>query len=556
MTLAFVAFVMTIISSSVVMSNNVQGGPIPMTTYSVVLDLNNRFTVLTGNSTNGIAWAIFSNEMMTTGWGYLSISTNGAYNDTLQAAAAGYIEGFLSADMIWQNWNNMFVNEYQKTVPQNVFTWVNENNDYMVQQIASFPQDPYWQQVGLVWTQINFLHQGYQDANIEPSQTLTLSDILLMNMDGDMIDLGPALNYTSGDVSAMPPLKSVEEFMRKTGHCSSLIKLTDDLTELYAGHTTWSSFYEMVRLFKIYTFAFSDETQSASKTTMFSSYPASLSSIDDFYLLDTGLVVIETTNGIMNNELYLAVTPSSVLSWIRVIIANRMATSGATWCSTFAIQNSGTYNNQWIIVDYNRFVPGEDAKDGMVYILEQIPGYVEFDDVTNIVRTGYWPSYNVPYFEYIYNISGFNETMYHTSTYGNFFTYSANPRAMIFRRDANTVYTFEQYQAELRYNNWQHDTLSGGNSGNAISSRFDLVKSNPSGNPYLNKDAFGGIDSKAVNQPMVRAMQVAAQSGPTHDQQPPFNWKDNNWSYVHVGMPDEWKFPWVTITPSSMTPNK
>ncbi|EFA78500.1 phospholipase B [Heterostelium album PN500] len=526
--------------------------PSNLQTFTALLDLNNGFRVVSGNQSNGVAWCLYGNEMMTTGWGYISIQTNGAYNDTQQASAAGYLEGYVSAEMIYQNWYNMYVNEYKKSVNDKAIAWIDSNNRYMQQQVAENLDDPYWQQVGLVMTQVASLFQGYNDATTDPSQSLEFYDILLMNMDGDMIDLAPALNisFDAATAAALPPKQHLENFMRKTGHCSSLIKLTDDLTELYAGHTTWSSFYEMVRMFKIYTFAFSSSSLSRSATTMFSSYPASLSSIDDFYLLDTGLVVVETTNGMMNNNLYYLVTPSSVLSWIRVIIANRMASNGANWCTTFGRENSGTYNNQWIIVDYNKFESGVDAHDGMVYVLEQIPGYVEYDDVTNIVRTGYWPSYNVPYFEYIYNVSGFNNTQ----SYGNFFSYSGNPRAMIFRRDANNVYTFEQYQAELRYNNWEHDPLSAGNSGNAISSRFDLVTKSDPNNPYLNKDAFGGIDSKAVNHAMVRNMQVAAQSGPTYDQQPPFNWKQGDWTYTHVGMPEIWQFPWMIMTTNNMVP--
>jgi len=35
------------------------------------------------------------------GWAYLSIETNGLYYDELQAAGAGYLEGQITADMIW-----------------------------------------------------------------------------------------------------------------------------------------------------------------------------------------------------------------------------------------------------------------------------------------------------------------------------------------------------------------------------------------------------------------------------------------------------------------------
>ncbi|EGG23772.1 phospholipase B [Cavenderia fasciculata] len=505
-------------------------------TYTVFSDSANGYRVVNGNQTGGIATAIYSNQMETTGWGYLSVETSSNFPDLVQASAAGYLEGYITSDMIYQNWYNMYVNEYKSFISDAVVNWVSSNIKYMVQEIQNNPNDPFWVNVNLIYTQTLSLVQGYQAANQDPNQDLQLIEFMLMNMDGDMIDLAPALNI------------SFTNFLRKTGHCSSLVKLSDDLTDLYSGHTTWSSYYEMVRMFKIYTFSFSDAAEAASRTTMFSSYPASLSSIDDFYLLDTRIVVMETTNGLMNNNLYPLITTSSVLSWIRVVIANRMATDGNTWCQVFSIQNSGTYNNQWIVVDYNRFQPGYDVKDGMVYILEQIPEYIEYDDVTNLVRTGYWPSFNIPYFENIYNMSGFNET---GPQFGNFFSYAANPRGMIFRRDANNVDSFKAFKAQLRYNDWKKDPLSLGNPGNAISSRFDLVTKNSS-NPYLNRDAFGGIDSKVVSLKHVDSMLVAAQSGPSHDQQDPFDWKKGDWSYTHVGMPDKWDFDWMTMSQQSM----
>ncbi len=37
---------------------------------------------------------------------------------------------------------------------------------------------------------------------------------------------------------------------------------------------------------------------------------------------------------------------------MRAIIANLLATTGTEWAATFSKYNSGTYNNQWMIVDY------------------------------------------------------------------------------------------------------------------------------------------------------------------------------------------------------------
>jgi hypothetical protein len=69
-----------------------------------------------------------------------------------------------------------------------------------------------------------------------------------------------------------------------------------------------------------------------------------LPSPDDFYETEQRLTVIETTNGLMPSAygLYNRIKPETVFSWIRVMVANRMATDGASWSNIFSLHNSGT----------------------------------------------------------------------------------------------------------------------------------------------------------------------------------------------------------------------
>jgi hypothetical protein len=74
---------------------------------------------------------------------------------------------------------------------------------------------------------------------------------------------------------------------------------------------------------------------------------------------------METTNAVFNLTLYDSITvwivflslpfsrlfvitiqPSSLMCWIRTIVSNRMANSGAEWVQIMQRYNSGTYNNQ------------------------------------------------------------------------------------------------------------------------------------------------------------------------------------------------------------------
>jgi hypothetical protein len=75
-----------------------------------------------------------------------------------------------------------------------------------------------------------------------------------------------------------------------------------------------------------------------------------LNSGDDFYIINSGLVVIETTIENFNPTLYADyLSPSTLMEWLRNIVANRLATNGQTWSDIFSRYNSGTYvsGNRW-----------------------------------------------------------------------------------------------------------------------------------------------------------------------------------------------------------------
>ena len=69
-----------------------------------------------------------------------------------------------------------------------------------------------------------------------------------------------------------------------------------------------------------------------------------------------------------------------------------------------------------MIVDYKRFKPGQPLRDGLLWVLEQLPTLVVSRDVTDTLRQQtFWPSYNSPYFTSIYNLSGVNNFLFMSS---------------------------------------------------------------------------------------------------------------------------------------------
>ena len=321
----------------------------------------------------------------------------------------------------------------------------------------------------------------------------------------------------------------------KRNHCSALIKVSPLLDNFMIGHSTWFTFQDMNRIFKHYIFSFS--AKFASQHMMFSSYPGYLESWDDYYIMDSGLAMLQTTNGIPNTSLYEYVTPQSLYSWHRVRISNALASTGNEWYNYVSKYNSGTYNNQYMIINYASFVPNMPLPNGFLWVIEQIPGTVYGEDKTEVLERGYWGSYNVPALELIYNLSGYPQLV---DKVGVTASYQLAPRARIFRRDAGKISTMKDFETFLRYNNYKNDSIQNNNPVWAICARGDLLTVEMNNQ---SRTIHGCYDTKVANYSMIMNMQTNAISSPAYDNVPPFDW--NNFPvYKHLGIPTVMNFSW------------
>ncbi len=87
------------------------------------------------------------------------------------------------------------------------------------------------------------------------------------------------------------------------------------------------------------------------------------------------------------------------VSWQRVRAASALAKSGEEYARIMQKYNTGTYNNQYMVVDFNLYKPGKELPPGTLWVIDQVPGLVAAADMTETLSRGYWPSYNVPYFQ-------------------------------------------------------------------------------------------------------------------------------------------------------------
>ncbi|KAG8513806.1 Phospholipase B-like 1 [Galemys pyrenaicus] len=264
-----------------------------------------------------------------------------------------------------------------------------------------------------------------------------------------------------------------------------------------------------------------------------------LESLDDFYILSSGLVLLQTTNSVYNKTLLKYVVPQSLLAWQRVRVANMMASGGKEWAEIFTKYNSGTYNNQYMILDLKKVKLKNSLDKGALYIVEQIPTYVEFSEQTDVLRKGYWPSYNIPFHEKIYNWSGYPLLV---KKLGLDYSYDLSSRAKIFRRDQGRVTDMESMKYIMRYNNYEKDPYSEGDPCNTICCREDLNALNPS--------PGGCYDTKVSDISLASENTAYAISGPTvQGGLPVFHWNRFN-KTLHEGMPEAYNFGFMIMKPT------
>ncbi|TGZ68046.1 hypothetical protein CRM22_004468 [Opisthorchis felineus] len=530
-----------------------------------------------------ISMALFDNYLTENGWNVLSVVTSDKFPDIYQAYWAGFLETNATYELTVASWKNTVEGLCAEPLSadcQKLQSYLSANLKYVISAaIILGRSDPFWHQIYLQMWQLKGISDAYKQIFVENSTIMTPHYIYSLTEEV----LGIYLLQLSGDLSEILQALSLNTLVNGVNRfgvrwvasptCSALVKLTHD--NVYLSHVTWAPYTSMLRVLKHYNFPWNmrgqDKQQIPGYAITFSSYPSTISSIDDFYVISSKLVTIETTIGNSNNNLWAIVRDgagSSVLEPFRVMAANRLANNGNEWVSYFRQRNSGTYNNQWMVFDANLYSPGvKTLNKGLLTVAEQLPGIVKAEDVTHVLeQQTYWPSYNLAYFPLIYNLSGMPEKL---AKYGDWYDYQKTARANIFRRDHAKVENMATMHRLMRYNDFTHDEYSQCacnppyTAENGISSRSDLNA--PNGTypiPAFEYRIHGGTDVKIVDFALIHQMNMVATSGPTYDDLPPFEWSKLPVPvprpYMH---PDKWmfkpimtNFPDYTVTPQPKLP--
>ncbi|XP_043929904.1 phospholipase B-like 1 isoform X2 [Protopterus annectens] len=495
---------------------------------------------------NGDAYGFFNDTLQSTGWGVLEIVAgfgSKPQGNKEKMYLAGFLEGFLTAPQMFDHHANIYphIIRSNKTL-EGVKDFIKKQDQWTREQVKIFKKSPLWRHVGYVISQLDGLFAGAAEwAKRHQKPPLTYFDIQFLNAVGDLLDVIQELFPPRGG-TVFNSREQQKKSLWEMGHCSALIKVLPGYENIFMAHSSWFTYASTLRIYKHWNFNISDPFTATSKIS-FSSYPGFLVSLDDFYILGSGLVMLQTTNQVFNSKLFKEVEPQSLFAWQRVRVANMMANNGQAWGRIFEKYNSGTYNNQYMILDLKKVELKKQIRTGALYIVEQIPTLVRYSDQTAILQKGYWPSYNIPFDEVIYNMSSYPEMVKY---YGNKYSYELCPRAKIFRRDQGNVKDMESMKHIMRYNNYLKDIYAEKDPCNTICCREDLKSFSPI--------PGGCYDSKVTDYFLASQFTAFAINGPTTEGNlPVFNW-DQFKEVTHKGLPNSYNFSFVTMKPLLFQP--
>ncbi|OHT16675.1 Laminin A family protein [Tritrichomonas foetus] len=551
---------------------------------------------------NSDAWAYWNNSISEIGWYTLHVEGREGASSHNMLRCAGLLEGYLSQHEIFLHFQLMKdIHGFDRTTDYSP-EWryfMEKNMNYTFSSVQAYLDDPYWRDINLTLTQFNGLLEGYNmkreerekkgeiEGQMINNEIMTPLDFWFLEAECELYDVEMALIPVPE--SATAPTKSQNKNIfgnsQKNDHsvnngnslnsernkyitkklnklptkktqnppngddCTGLIRLLPDYSDIFFSQDTWSDFRDLHGELKEYHFPIPGFK---ANRILFSTRVGKLFSYDDFYIADSGLLVLETTMSIFNLDLYKEVIPESLFTWLRATRSMWHTDNGKDWATEFIKHNSGTLNNQYIILDQKKFTRFEKPEKDLLWMIEQYPGDYESRDLTDLlVKNGYFPSINVPFTERLYEKAGYPEKVKSSAT-GDFFSYYDSARFKILDRESRRIMNFEDFKKLMTYNNYQRDPYSKGDPAQAIMSRYDLRRP---GEPYGPAKAFGGLDSKCCRiTEFATKLHFHAIASPTKDNQEPWEFGKPPFENVrYEGLPKRWDFNWTTF--ESMTYN-
>ncbi|XP_043253758.1 putative phospholipase B-like lamina ancestor [Colletes gigas] len=468
------------------------------------------------------ARAYYKTGIFEHGWSFIEIETSSKYPDTVQAYAAGLLEGSLTWQLIHHHWHNTIrpVCEAKPVECQKLTRYLQDNTAVIRERAELLDStDPFWHMVRLFYTQLDGLEAGWKFAVRRSRAPVSMEseDFLWLALASDIPGFQQVFNVSDIPMSSMIYFKSLPR---------------DNSEPLIAiGHNTAASYTKMLRLVKKYTFgyhvlpAIKTAALTPTRSIVMTSYPGALSSGDEFYLMRSKsreLIVAGTSLLATNRSEWSFLHPKDhVMLSVRLMTANRLATNGQSWFDIISNQNGGASAVQWITFE---------PRSTTMVLVEQLPSITIAMNYTKEFKKAGYISY--------VGISNFRSV--------NDVVQSAKKNVNVWRtslaRLQENVTTFEQFRKMMRGCSQEDCTAENQNS------KLDpLQELTYRGDLEDESLTYGIIDTKilAVDSNGFETFEVT--SGPaTSQSRTPFKWCERFPNISHVGHPDAFNFESIT----------
>ncbi|XP_012275336.1 putative phospholipase B-like lamina ancestor [Orussus abietinus] len=474
----------------------------------------------------GAARAYYKTGIYETGWSIIEIETSADHDDVVQAYSAGLLEGSLTWQLIHHHWHNTIRAGclQRASICRKIRHYLRENSAITRERANLLAEeDPYWHMVSLFYAQLDGIEAGWRFAVRRSRRSVDIDseDFLWLAMASDLPDFAQSYNSSDG-LSGSHGMIFLKALPR------------ENLQPLIAiAHNTAAPYAKMLRLLKKYSFGYhvsslKDAEGVMGQTIVTTSYPGALSSHDEYYLVygkDRELVVagtpLETNNRMPWNHL----TPKDqVLSPIRIMTANRLASDGQTWSRLLARQNSGTSNRQWVTVE---------PRTGTVWLVEQMSTLTHATEYSKELfnEAGYLICTGIPTFQEIRSALSL-ERKAMSSRDAQISRLQENITTAEHVKSLMRGYSYEDKENEENVEVMSSDLMQ------ILALRGDL------------KDVprpIGVIDTKLTLADCFGIETFEAISGPTSSHNvDPFDWRKSFPNVSHVGQPDSFSFCGIT----------
>lgn len=314
---------------------------------STLFSLSANFTVTYEQKYDELVHAYYDQKLFQQGTNSLFIYANPARSLLEQHRGVGFIEGYITYKQIYSAYNNFNSLKLNAAAVNNTLQdYLHDQVEYIQAMAEQFERDLYWQHVYAYLEQCRYAYRGYLQRLHEESR---LDLYIGWSQFYYLSNLGDFRQLLSAFTTKLPDVKQKS---------SILIKNINE--KLYVSHSSINSYAYMLRIVKSYNFP-TRNANVGSQSISFSSRPGELNSRDDFYILSSGLRVMQTCLYNYNSNNFNEFNPKTVPSWIRVLVASNLARNSSEWVDYFVKYHSGTHNSQWVITDQNQLALGKNA---------------------------------------------------------------------------------------------------------------------------------------------------------------------------------------------------